>query len=249
MTDPRPSQWKLRPARDHGLTPAERMRSAGREPGLGGIALATGWRGVVRFYLRAFHRLEVKGREHLPPPPFVVVGNHASHLDALTVAAALPPALARRAFAMAAGDTFFTSLVGSAFAAYAVNALPVWRGSTTEADIDAWRARMEEDGAVLILFPEGTRTRTGAMGRFRPGIGALVAGRPVPVVPCYLDGAHAAWPPTRRWPRPGKLQLRFGPALVFKDAASDRAGTVAVAAACEDAVRRLMPGRPTEVAQ
>ena len=234
------SEWRFRPARDHGLTPAERMRSAAREPGLGGVALAAGWRGLVRAYLRLFHRLEVRGREHLPPPPFVVVGNHASHLDALTVVTALPLPLAHRAFAMAAGDTFFTSVFASAFAAYAVNALPVWRGSTTGEDIAAWRARLEEDGAVLILFPEGTRSRTGVMGRFRPGIGALVAGRPLPVVPCFLQGAHAAWPPDHRWPRPGKLLLSFGPALRFEDAAADRAGTLAVAAACEDAVRRLM---------
>ena len=234
------SEWRFRPARDHGLTPAERMRSAAREPGLGGVALAAAWRGLVRLYLRLFHRLEVTGREHLPRPPFVVVGNHSSHLDALTVAAALPPALARRAFAMAAGDTFFNSLFASAFAAYAVNALPVWRGSTTEADIAAWRARLEEDRAVLILFPEGTRSRTGVMGRFRPGIGALVAGRDLLVVPCFLHGAHAAWPPGRRWPRPGKLRLRFGPAVRFADAAADRAGTLAVAAACETAVRALM---------
>ncbi len=41
--------------------------------------------------------------------------------------------------------------------------------------MDLWRARLLEDGAVLILFPEGTRSRTGAMARLRPGIGSLVA--------------------------------------------------------------------------
>ena len=56
---------------------------------------------------------------------------------------------------------------------------------------------------MLILFPEGTRSRTGEMGPFKPGIGALVAGTAAPVVPCYLSGAFAAWPPTSRLPRPG----------------------------------------------
>ena len=147
--------------------------------------------------------------------------------------------LARRAFALAAGDTFFTSLPSAAFAAYAINALPVWRKDTTEADIDLWRARLLEDGAVLILFPEGTRSRTGAMARFRPGIGTLVAGHSIPVVPCFLAGAHAAWPPDRRLPRPGRLHLTIGPALHFADAPTDRAGTIAVAASCEAAVRAL----------
>ncbi len=235
------ADWQLRPARDHGLTVGQRLRSSGREPGLGGLVLGLAWRGLVRGYLRLVHRLRVTGREHLPAPPFVVVANHSSHLDALTIAAALPRRLARRAFALAAGDTFFTSLPGAAFAAYAINALPVWRKHTTAADIDLWRARLLEDGAVLILFPEGTRSRTGAMSRFRPGIGTLVAGHPIPVVPCYLAGAHAAWPPTRRLPRPGRLHLVIGPALAFEATPADRAGTVAVASACEAAVRALMP--------
>ena len=235
------SDWQMRPARDHGLTPAQRLRSAGREPGLGGLVLGFAWRGLVRAYMMLGHRLKVTGREHLPKPPFVLVANHSSHLDALAIATALPRVLARRAFALAAGDTFFASLAGATFAAYALNALPVWRKNTSGADIDLWRARLLEDGAVLILFPEGTRSRTGAMATFRPGIGTLVAGTPVPVVPCYLAGAHAAWPPSSRLPRPGRLHLVIGPALRFQDAPNDRAGAIAVAASCEAAIRGLMP--------
>lgn len=220
----RMTDWQLRPARDHGLTLRQRLRSFGSEPGLGGHLLGFLWRGLVRFYLAAVYRLTVTGCEHLPGPPFVLVTNDSSHLDALTLASALPYRLARRAFA-----------------AYATNALPVWRKDTTGADIDLWRVRLLEDKAVLILFllPEGTRSRTGAMARFRPGIGTMVAGHPIPVVPCFLAGAHAAWPPERRLPRPGRLHFAIGPALHLTDAPADRAGTIAVAAACEVAVRAL----------
>ena len=75
-----------------------------------------------------------------------MVANHASHLDALALAAALPPALAGKAFALAAGDTFFTSNAKSAFAAYAINALPVWRTKTSARDIVELRKRLHEDG-------------------------------------------------------------------------------------------------------
>lgn len=235
------AEWNLRPARDHGLTPRERLQSGGRESGVGGVAVGAAWRVLMRGYLGAAHRMRVVHRERWPEPPFVVVANHSSHLDALAIATALPIALRRRAYAMAAGDTFFTSLPAAAFAAYAINALPVWRHHTTEDDIALWRERLLGDRAVLILFPEGTRTRTGAMGRFRPGVGALVAGRPVPVVPCYLDGAFAAWPPIRRMPRPGRLRLTVGVPLVFDGLAPDRAGALEVARACEEAVRALAP--------
>ncbi|MFC0409611.1 lysophospholipid acyltransferase family protein [Roseomonas elaeocarpi] len=213
--------------------------SQGREPGLTSLAVAGSWRGIVRLYLRAAHRLRVEGLENLPAAPFVIVANHSSHLDALTIAAALPRALGRRAFALAAGDTFFTSLPLATFAAFAINALPVWRKRTTARDIEALRARLHEDGAVLILFPEGTRSRTGAMGRFQPGVGALIAGQPVPVVPCFLDGAFEAWPASRRLPRPGPLHLRIGTPLHFDAVAPGRAGLAEVAGCCEAAVREL----------
>ena len=233
------TEWQFRPARDQGLTPSERLRSHGREPGLGSTLTASAWRSLVRLYLRTAHGLQVTGLGNLPEPPFVIVANHASHLDALTVAAALPPALARRAFALAAGDTFFTSLPAAAFAAYAVNALPVWRKRTTARDLDGMRQRLTEDHAILILFPEGTRTRTGEMGRFQPGIGALVGGRDIPVVPCHLRGAFEAWPPGNRLPRPGKLRLAIGTPLSFATANPGRAGMAEVAASCEAAVRAL----------
>ena len=232
--------WQLRPARDHGLSPSQRLRSIGREPGLGGQTTASLWRGVVRAYLDLFHRFRVEGRENLPAePPFVMVANHSSHLDALTLAAALPGHLAGRAFALAAGDTFFTSNARAAFAAYAINALPVWRTKTSARNLTELRQRLHEDRSVLMLFPEGTRTRTGEMGSFKPGIGALVAGTPVPVVPCYLAGAFAAWPPGQRTPRPERLALVIGPPLTFVAAAKDRAGLGEVSAQCEAAVRGL----------
>lgn len=233
--------WRFRPARDLGLTPGDRLRAVGREPGLGGLVIGVAWRGLVRFYLRVVHRLRVTGLEHLPPPPFVVVANHSSHLDALTILTALPRHLARRTYALAAGDTFFKSVPAAMFAAYAVNALPVWRKKTSARDLEGMRARLLEDGAVLVLFPEGTRTRTGIMGRFQPGVGALVTGRDVPVVPMHLTGAYEAWPSTSRLPRPGRLALRVGAPLRFEDVAVGRAGLMAVAEACEAAVRALAP--------
>lgn len=234
--------WDLRPARDHGMTPGARLRSPLREGGLGSRLVAACWQGAVRGYLQAMHGFRVEGPEQWPEPPFVMVANHASHLDALALSAALPRRLASRAFALAAGDTFFASGATAAFAAYAINALPVWRNRTSARDIEGLRARLHEDRAVLILFPEGTRTRTGEMGQFKPGVGALVAGSPVPVLPCRLEGAFAAWPAARRLPRPGRLVLRVGAPLRFDDAVTNRAGLQAVSAACEAAVRGLARG-------
>jgi 1-acyl-sn-glycerol-3-phosphate acyltransferase len=233
-------EWRFRPARDLGLPAGERLRSHAREPGLLSVLTHTAWRQLIRVYLRLFHRLSIAGAENLPAaPPFVLIANHTSHLDALVLASVLPRHLAHAVFALAAGEVFFSSLAASGFAAFAVNALPVWRKRTTERDLAFLRQRLEEDRLVYILFPEGTRSRSGAMAQFRPGIGALVAGGNVPVVPCCLAGTHAAWPPDRRLPHRGELRLLIGAPLLFHGASNDRAGWITVAATCEAAVRGL----------
>ncbi|EHM02883.1 Acyltransferase [Acetobacteraceae bacterium AT-5844] len=237
-----PMEWQFRPARDTELSPVARLRSHSREVGLAGAVMQGIWRRGVRRYLQLFHKLEVVGRENLPATtPFVLISNHASHLDAMSLGAVLRGPAARRAFALAAGDVFFGSVRSSAFAAWAVNALPVWRKRTSAKDLNGLRERLEEDGLVFILFPEGTRSRSGEMGRFLPGIGALVAGGPVPVVPCYLEGAYSCWPASRRLPRPGKLRLTIGTPLEFSGVANDKAGWMEIARRCEQAVRALQP--------
>ena len=241
MTDQ--PNWRLKPARDQGLATGQRLRSQAREPGLVGLMAHWTWQQLVRCYLRPMHRLQVTGRENLPAqPPYVLVANHSSHLDALTLLAALPSRQAHLAYSLAAGDHFFTSAPAAAFAAYAVNALPVWRTRTTRHELEALRERLEADGLIYILFPEGTRSRDGAMGRFRGGIGALVAGSQVPVVPCFLEGAHAAWPPHQRWPRPGRLRLSIGPPVHFADLPNAASGWKAAADRCETAVRAMAQG-------
>ena len=86
------------------------------------------------------------------------------------------------------------------------------------------RDRLISGPSIYILFPEGTRSRDGSLGRFKPGLGMIVAGAPVPVVPCHLEGAFAASPPGARVPRPLPLRLRIGAPLAFGDLPNDRSG-------------------------
>ncbi len=233
--------WKLKPAADLGLSSRERLKSLRRESGLIGAGLHLAWWALVKLYLRLFHRLSITGREHLPQaPPFVMVANHSSHLDALVLSAALPARLCNRAFPIAAGDHFFTSAPVSAFAAVAMNALPLWRKRTRMEHLEALRARLVEQGCVYILFPEGTRARDGVMIAFKPGLGSVVAASDVPVVPCYIDGAFDAFPAQAKWPRPAPVTVRIGLPLVFAELANDKRAWAEIAARTEAAVRELM---------
>ena len=232
--------WRYEPAHDLGLTPTERRTSLVRESGALGAMSGWMWRTAIRVYLRLVHRLDVVGRENLPAaPPYVLVANHGSHLDALVLAAAVPRGVAGRVFPLAAGDTFFTTPATKLFATGMLNALPVWRDHAGVHSLDALRERLAWDACVYVLFPEGTRSRTGAMGRFKAGLGHLVAGTAVPVVPCALEGTHRAFPPDRRFPRPTKLRLTIGAPLTFESVDDERNGWHTVAGEAEAAVRAL----------
>ena len=89
--------WKFQPARDQGLSPADRLKSLKRESGLIDTLLHHLWWGFVRCYLKIYHRFSLRGRENLPTEaPFIIVANHASHLDVLALAGSCPARLRDR---------------------------------------------------------------------------------------------------------------------------------------------------------
>lgn len=238
------ADWQFRPAADHGLGPVERLRSARREQGLVSWTIHHAVLAGLRTTLKVYHRFEVHGRENLPTaPPFVMIANHASHLDALVLAAALPRSVGATTFPVAAGDAFFESVAMSAATALFINALPLWRKKATGHALEDLRARLLDGSTGLIIFPEGARSRDGEMMPFKPGIGRIVAATSVPVIPCWIDGAFAAFPPGKRLPRPRKLVVRVGAPLTFADQPVDRGGYDAVTARLREAVEALR-GRP-----
>jgi 1-acyl-sn-glycerol-3-phosphate acyltransferase len=235
-------QWDLQPAHDLGLPPGQRLRSLQRESGLMSTGMHLAWWTLVRGYLAAWHRLAISGRQHLPKePPFVLVANHASHLDAFVLAAPLSWRLRDRVYPIAAGDVFFETPLTTAFAAGMLNALPMWRKKCGPHALQQLRQRLLEEPAIYILFPEGARSRDGSMLPFKAGLGMLVAETNVPVVPCYLEGCFDALRPEEKWPRRCPIHLYMGAPQVFDSAKNDRAGWLHIAAETEAAVRRLMP--------
>ncbi len=170
-----------------------------------------------------------------------MVANHTSHLDVFCLAAVVPMRLRQRLLPIAAGDTFFETHLHARLATLLLNALPMWRHNCGLHALKTLRKRLIDDRCVYILFPEGTRSRDGTMGSFRDGLGMLIAASPVPVVPCYLDGAFDALPPGARWPRPRSLTLRIGKPLQFEQVTNRRAGWQTVCTELESAVRSIGP--------
>ena len=234
------SDWKYQPARDLDLPRDQRLLSIRRESGLLATCAQAAWWTAAHGYLACAHRLKIIGREHLPTAaPFVLVANHASRLDVFCLASALPLRLRERLLPIAAGDVFFQTHAHARLSSWLLNALPMWRHNCGPHALKELRTRLVEEPCGYVLFPEGTRSRDGELGEFKAGAGMLVAGTPAPVVPCYIEGAHAAWPPARRWPRPGAVRLHVGKPLRFDDLPNRRASWREVVEQLDRAVRDL----------
>jgi 1-acyl-sn-glycerol-3-phosphate acyltransferase len=236
--------WSFEPARDYELPPVERARSLKRESGLVSTAGHLAWRIGTHAFFRAYNRLSIDDHELLPQePPFVMIANHTSHLDALVLASVLPFRLCDRVFPVAAGDVFFTTPAVSLFAATLVNALPMWRKNCGSHALAELRQRLVEEPCGLILFPEGGRSRDGLLQPFKAGLGMLLAGTSVPVIPCHIHGAFEAYPAGTRLPRPRKIQLKIGQPLVFDSVSSGRDGWNQIATVTREAIEKLAAGR------
>lgn len=232
--------WQLQPARDTGLTPAERFRSVRRESGLLESVAQQAWFSMLRIYFSLAHRLTITGREKLPVHgPFVLAANHCSHLDALVLGSALSPRHRERAFPIAAGDVFFQTKAASLFSAIILNALPMWRKNCGPHALAELRRKLQEEKAIFIIFPEGGRTRTGSMKPFKHGVGMMVAESNVPVVPCGLSGTLEALPPGRNVPRPLRINLIIGEPLNYAATTNNREGWSQIARSLESSVRNL----------
>jgi 1-acyl-sn-glycerol-3-phosphate acyltransferase len=233
--------WVYERSADLELSGAERMRRFPRDPDMTVCALRSTVHVALRTFLRAYNRFDVAGRENLPAGgSFIMVCNHSSHFDALCLLSSLPLRTVHRAFPAAAADYFFSSRLRSVLSVIVVNGLPFDREHHGAASLEVCRQLLAGPDNVLIMFPEGTRSSSGELGRFRSGVARLVAGTGTPVVPCHLSGAYEAWPKGRLVPRPGRLRLHIGRPRAFPDVSpADPEAVISLAAQLRDDVATL----------
>jgi 1-acyl-sn-glycerol-3-phosphate acyltransferase len=177
-------------------------------------------RGTARIAARTFFLLvgmplRVRGRENLPAGQCVVVANHASYLDGVVMAAALP---ARFGFVIKRemNDVPVAGLLLRRIGSEFVERFNRQKGAT-----DARRVlRTAASGHSLVFFPEGTFTSTVGLGKFHTGAFAIAARAACPVVPAVILGTRRNMPATRVLPRPGPLEVRYGTPIAAGAAAS-----------------------------
>ncbi len=230
-------EWEYHPPPDIDATMTESLRNFPREPHMLIYSIRSLAAMLLRGWMRLYHRLQIDGQEHLPDRgSYVLVCNHTSHLDTLCLLSSVPLKKIHRTFPAAAADYFFSSLPRSAVSAILINALPFDRKLIGAESLAVCSKLLDNEGNVLIIFPEGTRTTNGEMGRFRSGIGRLVVGTDLAVLPCHLAGGVNAWPKGKIFPRPRKLHLRIGETQSYGHLEKDARSVKMI---CEDLRERI----------
>ena len=164
---------------------------------------------LQRCTLHAFSDYKVAGAENVPPMgPLVVVANHLSYLDASFLAASVP-----RRLRYLAKDNLFDA-VGPVGRWYLRNygAFPIDRVGV---DVRAfrWALRQLRQDAALVIFPEGTRSRTVSINEARAGVVSLILKSGAPVLPVGITGTERMQPFYRVVNPTGKIRINIGEAF------------------------------------
>jgi cytidylate kinase len=167
---------------------------------------------VAQWVGHAFASVQFEGLEHVPRTGSVIIAvNHASNFDSIYAGAWVSDALrTRRIHWLGKRELFDWPLFGWACAHGGVH--PVDRST---ADIEAYRlaTRILEKGFVLLVFPEGTRSPTGALQEAKDGVGQLALRTGAQVLPVGLNDSDLLWPKGRKFPSPlprRRVRVRIG---------------------------------------
>jgi 1-acyl-sn-glycerol-3-phosphate acyltransferase len=166
------------------------------------------WYQSLRWALRLLailaYRVRHTGKHNIPAAGGVlVVSNHQSHFDPPLIGMGCP-----RRMNYLARDTLFR-FAPFGWLIRSVDAIPIDREGLGLGGIKESLRRLKR-GEMVLIFPEGTRTRNGEVARFRPGFTALAVRSGAAILPVAIDGAFQAWPRWRKFPGLGSIRVHYG---------------------------------------
>jgi 1-acyl-sn-glycerol-3-phosphate acyltransferase len=191
---------------------------------------------AIKPFMALFIGLRVRGREHLRGTgPFVLIANHSSHLDTMSLLSLFPLTRLRRIRPVAAADYFERNKLVSVLTKTLFNILPIARKNITTENNPLRRMREAiEAGDSLIVFPEGTRGSGNELGEFRSGVAHLLEKLPgVAVIPCYLVNMGRSLPKGEFIPVPFFCEILIGAPRIISGSRQE------ITKALEAAVREL----------
>ncbi|HZN64866.1 MAG TPA: lysophospholipid acyltransferase family protein [Tepidisphaeraceae bacterium] len=194
---------------------------------------------LVRVWATLAFDLKVYGVRNVPTSGGVlIVSNHQGNLDPPLLGVRLPRPMSYMAKSELFRRRWFAWLIRS------LGAFPVKQGTGDVGAIKETVSRLQE-GRVLNIFPEGSRTETGEIGPMLPGAALVVRRAGVPVVPAAIVGSYEAWPKGKKMYRRHPVRIAYGPPIDLKGLKPDQ-----IMAAMDQAIRtlfdRLRSGQMTD---
>ena len=199
---------------------------------------------------RLFASMTVTGLEHLETidGPVIFAANHQSHFDGPVILDSLPPRWRYRVAPAMMKEFFnahffperygrkawFTNSLNYYLSAFFFNAFPLTQGGAGTRQTLRYIGELVGSGYSILIFPEGSRTETGEIAPFLPGVGMIASRLGVPIVPVRLDGLDRVLPRHAKFPTRAAARCAFGAPMLLTG--NDYA---AMAAQVQAAVRSL----------
>lgn len=171
---------------------------------------------LKNWFYTLYMRLEVRGGDfnqlYKDHKKLLIISNHASHLDATSIAASIPRRHWFDLYIAAAKDYFFSNPLFTFFSQHCLGAIPIDRKDKKGEAVQLIITLLNElDRMWLIIFPEGTRSKDGKINEFKRGISIFAEKTKTPILFLYIDGNRRLWPKGAIFARPGKLIVHIGP--------------------------------------
>ncbi|QLK60357.1 1-acyl-sn-glycerol-3-phosphate acyltransferase [Enterobacteriaceae bacterium Kacie_13] len=160
--------------------------------------------------------VRVSGRKNLPVEgPAIIVANHNSHLDVLTLFTLFPLSTLVKVQPVAAADYFLRNKVIGWFALKVIGIIPVYRGAHRANPLQACVDALAEK-KIVIIFPEGTRGEPGKFSEIKSGIWHLSQQCPeVPITPVYMHGLDRSMGKGQKIPVPFFIDIFIDEPLFY----------------------------------
>jgi 1-acyl-sn-glycerol-3-phosphate acyltransferase len=177
-----------------------------------------------------YFRLKVIGVEHIPKTGgFILASNHRSHLDPVILGIACFRQLSYLARSNLFHPPAFSWFIRS------LNAYPI---HTDDVNLSALRLaiRLLQEQNAIVIFPEGTRSRSRLMGQGKPGIAMMALKSKRPVIPAWIEGTEKSFPRGTKLIKPAKVTAYFGQPIWLEDLHNKDLSRVHY----DEALRRIM---------
>jgi 1-acyl-sn-glycerol-3-phosphate acyltransferase len=169
---------------------------------------------------KLFFNIKGEGEENVPKEgAYILYGNHTSFLDGPAIAACLPRRPVFQLFYFVFGPYFFRPFIKSPVLRNLLKMERIIPFDFSTHFLEALRScyYVLDHGKGLCYFPEGLRSSTGKIGKFKKGFGVLAKSTGAKLVPVAIEGAHEAWASTAKFPKFHSIRVRFGKPLLVED--------------------------------